>query len=156
MGNAATTTTHTPTPQSGRPSRLAIKCSRDGQFSKRIRVALAEHCAGRLDEATISDAQLVASELVTNAFEHGPRGVVTLDIVVNGTTATLTVTSNGSSAAIPHPSLWVLPETTEQCGRGLALTRLVSRSVELHSAVAVVADDWTAISANIGPDSVTT
>lgn len=154
MGNAATSTTQTSTPQAGRPVRLAIKCTRDGQFSKRIRVAIAEHCADRLDQATISDAQLIASELVTNAFEHGPCGVVTLDILVEASTATLTVTSTGSSAAIPHPSLWVLPETTDLCGRGLALTRLVSRSVELHSAVAVLSDDWTAISANIGPAPV--
>ena len=150
MSIAATTTT--PAPE--RPCRLAIKCSREGLFSKRVRVAIAEHCADRLDEATISDAQLIASELVTNAFEHGSRGVVTVDVIVDGNTATLTVTSTGSCVAIPHPSLWMLPDTTNASGRGLALTRLISRSVELHSAVAVLTDDWTAISASVGPVSV--
>lgn len=150
------TTTSTIDPDGeGAPRRLAINCTKDGAFAKRVRTAIAEHCDGRLDAGTIADAQLIASELVTNAFEHGARrGVVTVDLVVEGSTLMLTVTSTGSGAAIPHPSLWLLPETTEQCGRGLALTRKVSESVQLHASVATIHDDWTAISAHLSSNDV--
>lgn len=99
----------------------------------------------------LRDVQLVASELVTNALEHGARGVVTLDVVVDGSTATLTVTSTGSSTGIPHPGLWKFPEPTQVTGRGLALTRAMSRSVELHTAVPLFESDWVAITACLGP-----
>ena len=147
-----TTTADAPAVPATPHHRLAISCTKDGAFSRRIRTAIADHCDGRADAATIADAQLIASELVTNAFEHGNRrGVVTIDVVVENATLTLTVTSTGSGAAIPHPSLWLLPEASEMCGRGLALTRKVSNTVELHATVAADHADWTAISANMGP-----
>lgn len=134
-----------------RPSRLALKCDPQELGSRRERLAIAEHCAGRLAPETIYDLQLVASELVTNAFEHGARGVVTLDVIVHGESATVTVTSTGNSVGILNPNLWSFPEPTQASGRGLALTRAMSQAVELHTAVASFSPDWVAITAHLGP-----
>lgn len=134
-----------------RPQRLALRCDPKDRGSRRERIAIAEHCAGRVPPEMMADLQLVASELVTNAYEHGARGVVTLDVTLDGDTATLTVTSTGNSSGIGHPSNWVFPDTPTASGRGLALTRAVSEAVELHTAVAAVSPDWVAITAHLGP-----
>lgn len=134
-----------------RPSRLALKCDPDERGSRRERLAIAEHCAGRLAPGTVYDMQLVASELVTNAFEHGARGVVTLEVIVHGDSGTVTVTSIGNSLDILDPNLWSFPEPAQASGRGLALTRAMSQSVELHTAEGSFSPDWVAITAHIGP-----
>jgi anti-sigma regulatory factor (Ser/Thr protein kinase) len=134
-----------------RPRRLALKCDPNERGTRRERLAIAEHCAGRLAPDTVSDMQLVASELVTNAFEHGARGVVTLDVTLDGESATVTVTSTGNSSGIRHPSTWSFPETTTSSGRGLALARTMSHSIELHTAIASFAPDWVSITAHLGP-----
>ena len=77
--------------------------------------------------------------------------MVTLDVTLDGDTATLTVTSTGNSAGIGHPSNWVFPATPTASGRGLALTRAVSEAVELHTAVTALSPDWVAITAHLGP-----
>lgn len=129
--------------------RLALKCASDRYDSRRVRQAVAEHCGTRLDPALVEDVQLVASELVTNAYEHGRRGVITVDIVVEENSAVLTVTSSGNSRAIPHPVDWTMPESPSQSGRGLALTRMISSCVELHTAVDCSTGDWVSVTAHV-------
>lgn len=140
---------------STRPNRLAIRCDPNERGSRRERRAIAEHCDGRVAPELVADLQLIASELVTNAFEHGAHGVVTLDVTLDGDTAVLTVTSTGNSSGIRHPSHWTFPETPTTSGRGLALARAVSQTVELHTAVASYSPDWVAITAHLGPHGAT-
>lgn len=137
---------------SDRPRRLALQCDPNERGSRRERQAIAEHCAGRIAPETIYGMQLVASELVTNAFEHGARGVVTLEVTIDGESATVTVTSTGNSSGILHPNKWSFPEPTKPSGRGLALARSMSQTIELHTAVASFSPDWVAITAHLGPD----
>lgn len=132
--------------------RLALNCANDRNESRRVRRAVADHCGARLDPDVVTNAQLVVSELVTNALEHGRRGVITVDIVVEEDGAELTVTSSGNSRGIPHPLDWNMPESPTQSGRGLALTRIVSRSVELHTSINCTNGEWVSVTAHVGAD----
>lgn len=117
-----------------------------------MRRAIAEHCRDLLDPELVEDLQFVASELVANAYEHGERrGVITVDVLIDGTRAVLTVTSGGNSHNIPHPNEWKMPDVEYASGRGLALTRIMSKCVELHTAVSTDTGDWVAVTAHLAP-----
>ena len=130
--------------------RYAMKCAIDRHDPGRVRRAIAEHCGDHLTPETLADVQFVASELVTNAVEHGKRGVVTVDVVVDAASAELTVTSSGNSRGMPHPVDWTMPEEMTAGGRGLAFTRMLSSTVELHTVVDSETGDWVSVTAHIG------
>lgn len=133
-----------------RPGRLAVRCDERARGLRNTRRAIADHCGGRVDPTTIGDLQVVASELLTNAFEHGTAGVITVDVALNAETAAVTVTSSGDARGILHPTLWAFPEHTKSSGRGLALTRAMSTTIEVHTALTTDAGDWVAITAYFG------
>jgi len=135
-----------------RPTRMALLCDRNGPDRREIRAAMRGLCDGRVDPATIGDAQLVASELVTNALMHGAVGIVTLDVAIDDGTVTVSVTSSGDASRLPPPERWLLPEEESVTGRGLGFTRQVSNRVETHScATGIEGRDVIGITAVLGP-----
>lgn len=135
-----------------RPRRLALRCDRGLGSARVVRRAIEAHCEGRVSDATLHAAQLIASELVTNGIEHGGDGPVTIDLVVDEGWVTLTVTSSGDPRLIPPLGTWWFPDETQQTGRGLALTQRISHAVELHNRWGFDQfGSWVGITASISP-----
>ena len=104
-----------------------------------------------MPDRLLDDLQLVASELITNAIEHGAKGIVTMDVNAHDGRVMLTVTSAGDGTRPGPPETWVLPEPHRADGRGLALTSLLAQEVEIHrSDGASGPPGWVAIVAHLG------
>ncbi|MBA3984238.1 MAG: ATP-binding protein [Acidimicrobiia bacterium] len=80
------------------------------------------------------DLTLVASELVTNAIEHGAGGRVRLEIWAEPGSVEVTA-SSAIGDELPRPTEeWLLPEPMARSGRGLAIIRQLCDSVQVHEA----------------------
>ncbi|CAN5797647.1 hypothetical protein BH20ACT4_BH20ACT4_06940 [soil metagenome] len=80
------------------------------------------------------DLTLVASELVTNAIEHGAGGRVWLEILAERGSVEVTA-SSAIGDRLPLPTeQWSLPEPMARSGRGLAIIRQLCESVRVHEA----------------------
>lgn len=152
------TPTHSPVAESPDPfrgdgcasCRIALRLDHADRASRRARTTINDFYAGRLEPERLGDLLLLVSELVTNAMEHGARGVVTLDVALADDHVTVTVTSPGEESMISAPSTWRLPDADHRSGRGLALTARLSRSVRVFSGTGVDGDPgWIAISAEL-------
>lgn len=85
--------------------------------------------AGSTDPATLSDLQLIVSELFTNAVEHGVDG--TVRVVVHDTPGFVgvTVQSRGPAPAVGESSEWHVAAPTAISGRGLGIVRELADEV---------------------------
>jgi anti-sigma regulatory factor (Ser/Thr protein kinase) len=102
------------------------------------RAAVREHFAGLLRKATFADLELVVSELVTNAVEHG-RGTIRVEVTHTDHEIRGSVTDRGSGFAYEPREL----SRTDDRGRGLAIVNaLVTRWGIRHGSTQV----WFAIS----------
>lgn len=81
------------------------------------------------DRDRIADIELVTSELVTNAVEHGDDHQVTVAVRTAVGAIVLSVTSSGSTTALGEPASWAEPLPGDRSGRGLAIVRAVSDRV---------------------------
>jgi anti-sigma regulatory factor (Ser/Thr protein kinase) len=77
-----------------------------------------------------ADLALVASELVTNAVEHGDRRLVEVSVALDGAVCVLAVTSHGAGR-MPPTDDWRITEASSLTGRGLGVVRALVDSVEL-------------------------
>ena len=131
--------------------RIALRLDHADRASRRARATIHHFYDGRLDPKALGDLLLLVSELVTNAMEHGARGLVTLDVALAEDHVTVTVTSPGEPSMVGAPSTWRLPAADRRSGRGLALTAQLSRSVNVFSGAGDAGDPgWIAISAELG------
>jgi serine/threonine-protein kinase RsbW len=116
-------------------------------------VAVARRTLGRflstLDVPTgvVHDVQLIASELVTNAIQHGVPGPVGIEVQVRpGLDVTLMVDNVGSVDALPPLSAWHAPNGLSVGGRGLGIVRQLAADVEVrgdaHHATVVCRCSW--------------
>ncbi|MEZ5297683.1 MAG: ATP-binding protein [Ilumatobacteraceae bacterium] len=111
---------------------------------------IAELASSYHPERIVRDAQLVASELVTNALEHGALGGVILDTTVTTEGVTLCITSHGASERLPDPDDWTLPPASALTGRGLAVTRRLADPVRVAKVPGAVDDrDLISITAHV-------
>ena len=78
-----------------------------------------------------ADAQLVLSELVTNAIEHGRSGPVVVAIDRREGDVVVTVESVGAAPRVGPPDEWRVAEAHEVTGRGLGIVRAVADSVDV-------------------------
>jgi len=75
------------------------------------------------------DLELVVSELVTNAIEHGLDEPVTVTVAATADTVVVSVRSVRTPSGIADPSTWASPLPAVRTGRGLAIVRSISDEV---------------------------
>lgn len=105
------------------PSRAEVTTAR-----RFVTEWLASHTA---DRQLIGDAELVTSELVTNAVEHGRSAGITIHLGRTGSTAILSVTSGGSGDDLAPAESWALAGPDSVTGRGLGIVRRLAHSVDV-------------------------
>jgi anti-sigma regulatory factor (Ser/Thr protein kinase) len=146
------TAAQTSDPTDGRPraARAALRLDHQDRVSRRARRLINDHCSGRVPDEIIADAQLVASELVTNAFEHSGDGIVTIDVFLETEALVLTVISPSGARPVPSPDRWRLPTDAQRTGRGLALAGLVASGATVDTGTTPDGDGgWSAITVRL-------
>jgi anti-sigma regulatory factor (Ser/Thr protein kinase) len=78
-----------------------------------------------------ADAQLIASELVTNAVEHGTGGPVVFALRRDPDAVALTVESIGPAPAVPDVGEWQVAPADQITGRGLGIVRSIADRVDV-------------------------
>lgn len=137
------------------PTRRALRLDHRSEVAKRARAAVYEHCTGRTDDVVVERARLVASELVTNAFEHCTAGIVTLDVSIAGRAVVIMVTSPGPnhSRGIPPVNAWRVPPPTKPSGRGLGMIRQIADEAIIDSGANPDGSHrWQAVTVRLTPD----
>jgi anti-sigma regulatory factor (Ser/Thr protein kinase) len=146
------TAAQTSDPIESRPSvaRAALRLDHQRHVSRRARRLIVDHCSGHVADEIIEDARLVASELVTNAFEHSGGGIVTIDVFLDADAVVLTVISPSGTHPVPSPDRWTLPPDTQRTGRGLALTGLVASGAFVDTGTTLDGESgWSAITVRL-------
>ncbi len=116
---------------------MSIRPADLGAFRERIRNAAVN--AG-VSHERLGDLTLAASELMSNACEHGVRACVA--IVRVGKLIELRVTNTASPGSVPPPSAWSFPAPESATGRGLAVVGAVADATRVtwnHNRVTVSA-----------------
>jgi anti-sigma regulatory factor (Ser/Thr protein kinase) len=80
----------------------------------------------------VSDLQLAASELVTNAIEHGHGDEVAVEVSAVRSRFELSVTSTDAAADIAPRVDWALPEASARAGRGLGIVGEIADDVDVQ------------------------
>ena len=78
-----------------------------------------------------SDAQLIVSELVTNAVEHGLGGPVIVALDLRDNDVTITVESVGPAPGVGSVDEWEIADPSDITGRGLGIVRAVADFVDV-------------------------
>lgn len=89
----------------------------------RRRVVAALHEWG-VAQAVCDDAELLVSELFTNAVRHTDSEKVSCELTLHGARLRVEVTDEGDGASSPQPQPW---STDRECGRGLLLVGALSK-----------------------------
>jgi anti-sigma regulatory factor (Ser/Thr protein kinase) len=79
-----------------------------------------------------ADAQLVASELVTNAVEHGTGGPVVVALSRDRAAVALTVESVGPAPEVGAVDEWEVAPVEQITGRGLGIVRSIADRVDVY------------------------
>lgn len=82
--------------------------------------------------AVNADAQLIASELVTNAVEHGSGGPVVVALHHRGVELDVIVESIGPSPGVGEVGEWRVASPDEISGRGLGIIRNVADHIDVR------------------------
>ena len=90
----------------------------------------------QVDQSAIGEVELIVSELVANAVEHGDGGDVVMQVDLADTAWLALTIRSGISRRMPplDPELWTVAAASQPSGRGLGIVR------ELSHEIAVVRD----------------
>ena len=106
---------------------VAIRCSDLGTVRNKLERAALD--AG-LRKASLGDFVLAASELISNACEHGSCAQAA--VVRAGKMVRLCVSNKTNDrGAIPPPSEWVMPAPSALSGRGLAVVSALAEDTDV-------------------------
>ena len=83
------------------------------------------------DSGIVDDFRLAASELVTNAVEHGNHQKVIVELAVNPGKVSLSVTSHSPYDNVAPVSDWTVADADEITGRGLGIVRTLADDVSV-------------------------
>ena len=83
------------------------------------------------DPDVVADMRLAASELVTNAVEHGNSRPVELVLGVDTGVVSLSVTSHSPHDSVAPVSHWAVAGPSEITGRGLGIVRALVDDVSV-------------------------
>lgn len=86
-----------------------------------------------LTDPVVGDVELIVSELVTNAIDHGPEGSVVVEVDHDDSVVRASVTSAAPSVELPSPDRWALPTPDATSGRGLAIVRRLADDVQVDA-----------------------
>ena len=75
------------------------------------------------DPAVLDDLQLIASELFTNAVEHGASDAVEMVVSQRHDRVSVTVDSRGPSPGVGPATEWRVADADALSGRGLGIVR---------------------------------
>jgi len=104
-------------------TELSLSLSPEPRASRLARSGVRDRFAGVLGRNTMADLELVVSELVTNAFDHG-RGTIHLELAHDGDELHGSVTDDGHGFAYETRTVG----DNELRGRGLSIVdALVTR-----------------------------
>lgn len=81
---------------------------------------------------TCADIVLAASELLTNAAEHG-EGPATVSCRSALGSVTMSVTNHANGADVPEPEQWQLPDPLAISNRGLGIVAVLADDVAMRS-----------------------
>jgi len=93
---------------------------------------------GRVPEEAVNDLMLATSELVTNAFEHGPHQPVRLTVRRGRDHASITVVSAGEGHRVPDVESWKTARADRVSGRGLGIVREIADDIDVERAAGSV------------------
>lgn len=107
--------------------RLAADVTQIAVARRYVRTELGD----RVPADVVADLQLIASELVTNAVEHGAAASVRLGVACDADVAAVWVRSDGPSPNVGPVETWRVAGEDEITGRGLGIVREVADEVEV-------------------------
>lgn len=93
-----------------------------------VRSALARY---RDDDGLVKDLELMSSELVTNAIEHGGGDEVDVIVACDGDRVHLSVTSRGNLDQVDPAATWTVADVDSLTGRGLGIVRALADRVNV-------------------------
>lgn len=79
------------------------------------------------------DVELIASELVTNAVEHGTPGrlPILITVTLDDHHTSITVTSSGRSAGVGPVTEWWIARPNRVTGRGLGIVKAIADEIDV-------------------------
>jgi anti-sigma regulatory factor (Ser/Thr protein kinase) len=83
------------------------------------------------DRMVIGDLELAVSELVTNAIEHGDHHDVSVELNLEGSLLSMSVTSRGNVGDLAPTAAWELAGAESVTGRGLGIVRAVVDQIDV-------------------------
>lgn len=92
---------------------------------------VADRLDGAADACIVDDLRLAASELVTNAVEHGNHEPVVVELAVATDVVSLSVTSHSPHDDVAPVSDWTVADSAEITGRGLGIVRNLADDVSV-------------------------
>lgn len=84
-----------------------------------------------VDQCVVDDLRLAASELVTNAVEHGNHLPVVVELEVDTGVVSLSVTSHSPQDRVAPVSEWAVAGAGQITGRGLGIVRTLADGVSV-------------------------
>ncbi len=87
----------------------------------------------QLDQSAIGEFELIVSELVANAVEHGDGGDVAVHVdVADAAWLVLTIRSGISRRMPPlDPASWTVAAASQPSGRGLGIVRELAQEIDV-------------------------